>query len=79
MDKFHVAFKVLKGLKPDHMREGKVKTGLKHVRTHMVFYIKMDSKFTCKARLVAGGHNIAPSLSITYYIVMIRGELDWNY
>ena len=38
----------------------------------MIFDIKMDRNFTCKARLVAGGHKMAPPLLITYIIVVTR-------
>ena len=48
------------------MIEGKVKPGFKYVITHIIFDIKMDSKFTHKARLVEGGHNTATPLSITF-------------
>ena len=54
------------------MGEGKVKPGLKHVRTHMIFDINMDGKFTCKDRIVAGSHNMAHSSSITYSSVTTR-------
>ena len=43
-----------------------------YVRTHMIFDIEMDSKFTRRARLVAGGHNTSPPLSTTYYTVVTR-------
>ena len=59
MANVRVAFKVLKGVTLAHMREGKVKPGFKYAGTHMIFDIKMDVKFTCKYRLVAGGHNMA--------------------
>ena len=38
----------------------------------MIFDIKMDGKFIRRAILVAGGHNMAPPLYITYYSVVIR-------
>ena len=38
----------------------------------MIFDIKMDGKFTRDARLVADGHTIAPSSSITYSSVVSR-------
>ena len=38
----------------------------------MIFDIKMDGKFTCRVRLVAGGHKMAPPSSITYSIVVTR-------
>ena len=60
MNNVHVALEVLKGVTPDQMREGKVKPGFKYVRTHIIFDIKMGGKFTHKARLVSGGHKMAP-------------------
>ena len=39
---------------------------------YMIFDIKLDGKFTRKARLVAGGHTIAPPSSITYSSVVSR-------
>ena len=54
------------------MIEVKLKPGFKYVGTHMIFDIKMNSKFTHKSRLVPGGHNMAPPFSITYYSVVIR-------
>ena len=38
----------------------------------MIFDIKIDGKFTCKARLVSGGHKTAHPSSITYYSVLNR-------
>ena len=60
-----IAFEVLKGVKPEQMRERKVKSGLKFVGTHVIFYTKMDNKFTRKYRLVEVRHETAPPLSIT--------------
>ena len=72
MDNVRVSLNVLKVVKPEQTREVKVKPGYKYVGTHMVFDIKMVGKFTCKARLLSGGHKTAPSLSITYYSVVTR-------
>ena len=41
-----IAFEVLKGVKPEQMRERKVKLGFKYVGTHMIFDIKTENKFT---------------------------------
>ena len=49
-----------------------IKPGYEHVNVHMIFDIKMDGKFTRKARLVADGHTTAPPSSITYSIVVSR-------
>ena len=60
------------GVTPEQMRELKVKPGLKYVGTDIIFDIKMDSKFTHKARLVADGHKTSPPSSITYPSVVTR-------
>ena len=57
---------------PEQMREEKVKPGFKYVGTHMVFDIKMDGKFTRKARLVEGRNKTAPPSSINYSSVVTR-------
>lgn len=46
------------------MEGGKVKPGYKYCITHMVFDIKMDGKFTRKARLVADGHKTDAPASV---------------
>ena len=38
----------------------------------MIFYIKMDGKFTIKSRLVADVHTTAPPSLITYSSVVYR-------
>ena len=60
MANFRVVFEVLKGVTQEQMIEGKVKPVFKYVGTHIIFYIKMDVKFTPKSRIVAGGHNMEP-------------------
>ena len=67
-----VAFEVLNGMTSAQMREGKVKLGFKHVGTHMIFDINIDSKVIRKVRLVEGGHKITPPLYINYYSFMTR-------
>ena len=67
-----IAFRFLKRVTPDQIIEVKVKLGFIHVRTHMIFYINMDGKFTCNASLVEDGHKTAPPLSITYSSVVTR-------
>ena len=60
MANFCVAFGDFKGVTPEHMKEGKVKLSFKHFTTHRIFDIKMDGKFTRKAKFVAGGHKMSP-------------------
>ena len=72
MANFLVSFEVLKVATPDQMREGKVKPGYKYVGTNTICDIKMDVRFTRKARLVSGRHKTSPSLSITYSSIVTR-------
>ncbi|GFH50450.1 Blackbeard [Chaetoceros tenuissimus] len=66
MENVRVAFEVLSGVTPEEMCTGKVRPGYKFIPCHMIFDIKMDGKFTRKARLVAGGHVTDPPTAITY-------------
>ena len=45
----------------------------------MIFCTKMDSKFTRKARLVAGVHNTSLLLSITYSSVVTRENVRLKF
>ena len=60
MANVRVAFDVLKGVTLEKMREVKLRPVFKYVQTHVFFYIKMDSEFTLKARLVSDRHKMAP-------------------
>ena len=79
MANIRVTFEVLKGVIPEQMREGELKPVFKYVGTHMIFYIKMDGKFTCKYRLVVGGHKTSPPSSITYCIVVTRESVRLEF
>ena len=46
--------------------------GYQQIDLHMVFDIKLGEKFCRKARMVAGGHMIKPSSSVTYSSVVSR-------
>jgi len=70
-----VAFEKLDGITEDKMRTGKVKPEFTYCSTHMIFNIKMDGKFTRKARLVADGHKTQPLSSITYSSVVSRDSI----
>ena len=72
MANVRIAFEKLEGVTVQQMEEGKVKPGYKYCGTHMVFDIKMDGKFTRKARLVADGHTTDAPTSITYSSVASR-------
>jgi hypothetical protein len=49
--------------------------GYQQIRCHMIFEIKMDGKFTRKARFVAGGHTTNPPPSTTYSSVVSRDSV----
>jgi cyanate permease len=51
----------------------KAPIGYKKITPHMVFDVKMD--FTCKARLVAGGHLTEVPTSLTYSSVVSRDSI----
>jgi hypothetical protein len=72
MKNVRVAFEKLEGVNEAQMKTGKIKPGFKYVGTHMIFDIKMDGKFTRKARLVADGHKTDAPPSITYSSVVSR-------
>ena len=57
------------------MRTGKLKPGYKFCGTHMIFDIKMDGKFTRKARLVADGHKTDVTSSITHSSAVSRDSV----
>ena len=75
MTNVRIAFEELKGVTPEQMRTGKVKPGYSFCSTHMIFDIKMDGKFTRKARLVADGHKTEAPSSLTYSSVVSRDSV----
>ena len=75
MKNVRIAFEKLEGVTPEEMEGGKIKPGYKFCSTHMVFDIKMDGKFTRKARLVADGHKTDAPASITYSSVVSRDSV----
>ena len=54
------------------MGKGNINPGYDHVNVHMIFDIKMDWKFTRKARLVDVGRTTGLPSSITYSSVVYR-------
>ena len=75
MKNVRVAFDKVDGVTEEEMKTGKIKPGYKFCGTHMIFDIKMDGKFTRKARLVADGHKTDPPSSITYSSVVSRDSV----
>ena len=72
MTNVRIAFEKFEGVTPDDTMKGKIKPGYEHVNVHMIFDIKMDGKFTRKARLVDNGHTTLLASSITYSSVLSR-------
>jgi hypothetical protein len=66
------AFEPQENITPEDVRKGRYQPllGFQEMRCHMIFDIKMDGKFTRKARLVAGGHMVEAPVAITYSSVV---------
>ena len=75
MRSVRIAFEKLEGVSEEQMRSGKIKPGYKFATTHMIFDIKMDGKFTRKARLVGDGHKTDIPSSIIYSSVVSRDSV----
>jgi hypothetical protein len=65
MGKARVAFERVDRTTPDDCRQNKALVGYQEIKGHWVFDVKMDGKFTRKARFVAGGR-------MTYSTVVTR-------
>ena len=65
-----IVFEKLDNISVEQTKTGKVKPGFSYCGTHIIFDIKMDGKFTRKARLVADGHTTKAPSSITYSSVV---------
>ena len=72
MTNVRVAFKVDDDVTVEQARSNKFYVGYQEIKCHMIFTIKMDGKFTRKARLVAGGHTTNTPSAITYSSVVSR-------
>ena len=73
MKNVRVAFNVEEDITPDQAR--KTWNGYQEIKCHIIFDIKMDGKFTRKARFVAGGHTTDPPAAITYSSVVARDSV----
>ena len=60
------AFKEKYGLTPEEARMVKDLFGFQEIKCNLIFDIKMDGKFTRKARFVASGNTTNPPASLTY-------------
>ena len=65
-------FQKLEGALLEHIRYSKVNPGYKEIKCHIIFDIKVDGKFTQKARFVAGGDSTDPPSYIKYSSVVLR-------
>jgi len=75
MKNVSIAFKKWDGSIKD-ARDGKHLIGYQEIKCHMIFDIKMDGKFTRKARFVAGGHTVEkPEAVATYSSVVSRDSV----
>ena len=75
MKNVRIAFEDLKGVTPKQIQTGKVKPGYSFCSTHMIFDIKMDGKFTRKARFVADEKKTEAPSSLTYSSVVYRDSI----
>ena len=66
MKNVRVAFEAWEEGSLDDSRHGQKLVVYQEIRCHMIFDIKMDRRFTRKARYVAGGHTTDTPSSITY-------------
>ena len=70
-----VAFEAWEEGSLEDARCGQKLVGYQEIRCHMIFDIKMDGRFTRKARYVASGHTTDPPSSITYSSVVSRDSI----
>ena len=75
MKNVRVAFQVWEEGDVDDAKRGQKLVGYQQIRCHMIFDIKMDGRFTRKARFVAGGHTTDTPSSITYSSVVSRDSV----
>ena len=73
-----IAFEKLKDISVKQMKSGKIKPGFKEAELYIIFDIKIDGKFTRKARLVVGGRKNPPS-SITYLSVVAQDSIRFDF
>ena len=76
MNNVRVSFEAWEEGSLEDARRGQKLVGYQEIRCDMIFYIKMDGRFTRKDRYVAGGHTTDPQSFITYSSVVSRYFLD---
>lgn len=60
MKNARIAFEAQETMTLEQARSNKHYVGFQEIKCHMIFDIKMNGKFTQKARFVAGGHTTNP-------------------
>ena len=75
MKNVHVAFEAWEEGSLEDDRRGQKLLGYQEIGYHMIFDIKMDRRFTRKARYVSGGHTTDPPSSITYSRLVSRDSI----
>ena len=75
MKNFCVAFGAWEEGSLDDSSRGQKLVGYQEIHCHMIFDIKMDGRFTRKARYFSGGHTTDPPSSITYSSVVSRDNI----
>ena len=75
MNNFRLSFEAWEEGSLEDSRRGQMLVGYQETCCHMIFDIKMDVQFTCKAHYVAGSHTTDPPSSITYSSVVSRNSI----
>ena len=72
MGKSRIAFQKVDGFTPDECWQNKALVGYQEIKGHWIFDIKMDRKFTRKARFFACGHMTEPPSIMNFSTVVTR-------
>ena len=75
MNNVRVAFESWEEGSLEDARCGQKLVVYQEIRCHMIFYIKMDGRFTRKACYFSGGHTTDPPSSITCSSVVSRDSI----
>ena len=76
MGKARIVFQKVDGFTPDQCRKNNALVGYQDIKGQWIFDIKMNGKFTIKARFVAGGHMTKPPSSMTFSTVVTRESVQ---
>ena len=75
MKKICVAFEAWEPGSLEYAMRGQNLVRYQEIRCHIIFDIKMNGRFTSKARYVAGGHTTDPPYSITHSSIVSRNSI----